>query len=678
MTPVPRLTNVLHCEDNLAKLPELPDESVDLIYLDPPFFSNRIYEVIFGDEAEIRSFEDRWAGGIHLYLDWMRVRLDHLFRVLKPTGSLYLHCDPSASHYLKTMVDEVFSGLHFFRTEIIWKRSTAHSDTKQGRRMYGRVHDVLLLYTKSDKDWTWNVQYQPYDPKYVATKYKHVEEKTGRRYRLDNLTGPGGAAKGNPQYEVMGVTRYWRYSKEKMEELIREGRVVQTKPGGVPQYKRYLDEMKGVPLQDVWTDIDPINSQAAERLGWPTQKPEALLERIIRASSNEGDIVLDPFCGCGTAIAVAQKLDRRWVGIDIAPTAIKICDARMRDLGAEFLVLGMPETVKSLMQLRPFEFQNWVINQIHGKHSPRKTGDMGIDGYSMTGDPVQVKRSRSVGRGVIDTFQTAVVRAKKSRGFVVAGSFTKGAHEEAARAKRQTGIDIRLVPVGDLFDDEKMEAHGLFPARLFRDEAFIPEFMPEARPTAEQLVISEATAEEPPVEEPEAEAEAPEVEVEEAPRPVRAVPDLVDDLLEAAGIHQPPVPLEPILESLNIELAERRNQKEDALLIPMTDPSLGMPSAWVVYYNPDKPEVRRRFTIAHEVGHVMLHGVPHAAAARGGGGRFKARERQVERFAAELLMPPSFVRAAITQYGLDAEKLAALFRVSQRAMQIRLQELGFS
>jgi hypothetical protein len=193
---------------------------------------------------------------MHHYIEWMRDRVTPLYRVLKPTGSLYLHCDPTASHYLKVMMDGVFGGASKFRAEVVWKRSTAHSDSKQGGRIYGRVHDVLLMYSKGDA-WTWNVQHQAYDARYLASKYKHVEPETGRLYRLDNLTGPGGVAKGNPEYEVMGVTRFWRYSREKMDELIRQGRIIQTRPGGVPQYKRYLDEMKGVPLQDVWTDIDP-------------------------------------------------------------------------------------------------------------------------------------------------------------------------------------------------------------------------------------------------------------------------------------------------------------------------------------------------------------------------------------------------------------------------------------
>lgn len=303
-------TNTLFYGDNLAIMREyIPDESVDLVYLDPPFNSNRNYNVLFKDEsgreaeAQIEAFEDTWhwsdaaeetyhelvteaadevskaiaalrelvgTNQVMAYLVMMAARLVELHRVLKPTGSLYLHCDPTSSHYLKIVMDAIFGPTNF-RTEIIWKRSTAHSDNKQGRRLHGHIHDVLLFYTKSD-DWTWNPTYTPHDPQYVERFYKYVEPGTGRRYMLDNITGPGGAAKGNPSYEVLGVTRYWRYTREKMEEFVRQGRVVQTKPGAVPRYKRYLDEMPGVLLQDVWTDIGPISSHAAERLGYPTQK----------------------------------------------------------------------------------------------------------------------------------------------------------------------------------------------------------------------------------------------------------------------------------------------------------------------------------------------------------------------------------------------------------------------
>ena len=263
----------------------------------------------------------------------MAVRLLEMRRVLKDTGSIYLHCDPTASHYLKLLMDSIY-GQGNFRSEIAWKRTSAHSDTRQGRRQHGRVRDALLFYTKSG-EWTWNPIYTDYDPEYVEKFYKYYEPETNRRYRLDNLSGPGGAAKGNPQYEVMGVTRYWRYSEERMQELIDAGRVVQRRPGAVPAYKRYLDEMPGVPLQDLWTDINPLQAQSKERVGYPTQKPLALLERIIKASSNEDDVVLDPFCGCATACVAAENLGRRWIGIDISLKAVELVNMRLQQTMGE-------------------------------------------------------------------------------------------------------------------------------------------------------------------------------------------------------------------------------------------------------------------------------------------------------------------------------------------------------
>jgi DNA modification methylase len=492
-------TGVIYCDDNDRRLAEFPDECVDLIYLDPPFFSNKHYEVIWGDEAEVRSFEDRWEGGIQVYVNWMRERMIELHRVLRPTGSLYLHCDPNASHYLKVMCDGVF-GQGRFRSEVIWKRSSAHSDMKQGRAQLGSIHDTILVYSKGD-EWTWNPIFKPYDPAYVASKYRHVEPGTGRKYRLDNLTGPGGAGKGNPEYEVMGVTRHWRYSREKMDELIAEGRIVQTKPGTVPQYKRYLDEMPGVPLQDVWTDLDPINSRARERLGYPTQKPEALLERIIRLSSNPGQIVLDPFCGCGTTVAVSERLGRQWVGIDISPTAVNLMVRRVlknTNGAVKPKVVGLPVTPSDLRQLKPFEFQNWVIQRLSGTHSPRKSGDMGIDGFSfMLHEPIQVKQSERVGRNVVDNFETAVERSGKDRGYIIAFSFTRGAYEETARAKAERGIDIRLVEISTLTEGPPDRATPDLLA-IFKRLPTSPDDLPllpppplNKRPTTRQLIASD-------------------------------------------------------------------------------------------------------------------------------------------------------------------------------------------
>ena len=418
------MENTLYYGDNLDILRRyIPEESVDLVYLDPPFNSNQNYNVLFKEQdgtraaSQIHAFEDAWSwdqedeavyadmvtkGGkvsdclqafrtflgpcdMLAYLVMMAPRLVELRRVMKPNGSIYLHCDPAASHYLKMLLDAVF-GPDKFRTEIIWKRSSAHSDAKQGRAQHGRIHDVILFYTKTD-DWKWNNIFTPYDESYVEDFYKHVEPGTGRRYQLGDLSGPGGEAKGNPAYEIMGVTRFWRFSKEKTEELIRQGRIVQTKPGAVPRYKRYLDEMAGVPLQDIWGDIGPLGAQAAERLGYPTQKPEALLERIIKASSNEGDLVLDPFCGCGTTIAAAQKLGRRWAGIDITHLAITLMKTRLYDAFGDqvkYQVIGEPVSVPdaaALAESDPYQFQWWALGLVGARPVEEKKGaDKGIDG----------------------------------------------------------------------------------------------------------------------------------------------------------------------------------------------------------------------------------------------------------------------------------------------------------
>ncbi|MHB9033238.1 MAG: DNA methyltransferase [Anaerolineae bacterium] len=427
--------NTLYYGDNLDILRTyIKDESVDLVYLDPPFNSNRSYNILFKEagktadssQAQIEAFDDTWhwengpaeetmheiemnarrhvaemikalvkfvgRNDVTAYLVMMTVRLVELHRVLKPTGSLYLHCDPTASHYLKVVMDTIFGPVNF-KSEIIWKRSSAHSDAAQGRRQHGRIHDVILFYTKSN-DWTWNPVYTTYDSEYTDGFYKYIEEGTGRRYRLGDITGPGGAAKGNPSYEVMGVTRFWRYSKEKMNDLIKEGRIVQTKPGAVPAYKRYLDEMPGVPIQDIWADIGPIGAQAQERLGYPTQKPLALLERIIQASSNPGDLVLDPFCGCGTTVCAAQKLGRQWIGIDITHLAIGLMKKRLTDLfpGAEFQVVGQPADVASaaaLFNQDPYKFEQWALSLIQAQPAHEKKGaDRGLDGILPLRDEV--------------------------------------------------------------------------------------------------------------------------------------------------------------------------------------------------------------------------------------------------------------------------------------------------
>lgn len=383
------------------------------------------------------------------YLTMMANRLVEMHRVLKPTGSLYLHSDPTASHYLKLVLDACF-GKRRFRTEISWKRSSAHNDAKQGRRQYGNIRDVILFYTKSEQ-WTWKWLYTPYDREYIDAFYRHVEPETGRRYRLSDLTAarPGG----DTRYDWKGVQpykgRYWAYSKAKMEEFEREGRMVYSR-NGVPSYKRYLDEMPGVPLQSDWNDIKPAGSR--ESLGYPTQKPLRLLERIIQASSNEGDTVLDPFCGCGTAVHAAQKLKRRWIGIDITHTAISIVERRLRDAfrGVEFEVQGTPKDLEGARELArrdKYQFQWWACSLVNAQpyQGKKKGADNGIDGLIYFQDEpesnktrkivVSVKGGDKVDPKMVRDLKGVMEREKASIGlFVALASPTKNMGIEATNA----------------------------------------------------------------------------------------------------------------------------------------------------------------------------------------------------------------------------------------------------
>jgi DNA modification methylase len=427
MSQKPITENTLFYGDNLFILREhIPSESIDLIYLDPPFNSSRNYNVLFKDEsgteseAQITAFEDTWhwnleaehtfvelqteasdhiakmieslhefigANQMMAYLVMMTARLIELHRVLKPTGSLYLHCDPTASHYLRILMDTIF-GVNNFRNEIVWQRTNAKGNAFIS---FAKNHDVILRYAKSDKA-TWNPQYTAHDPEYVENFYRYVEPETGRKYTLGDLTNPN-KDRPNLTYEFLGFTRVWRWTKERMQEAYEKGIVIQSQPGVVPRLKRYLDEQEGNPVGDVWTDIPPIQSQSAEKLGYPTQKPLMLLERIIQASSNPGDIILDPFCGCGTAIAAAQKLERRWIGIDITHLSIALQKYRLEAMfpGIEFKVVGEPKDIGAAHQLAQedrYQFQWWALSLIRarplggqeGSREGKKGSDKGIDG----------------------------------------------------------------------------------------------------------------------------------------------------------------------------------------------------------------------------------------------------------------------------------------------------------
>jgi len=475
-------TRLVYCGDNLDKLPQLPDGCVDLIYIDPPFNSNRNYEVFWGETKEKRSFEDRHAS-TEAYIEFMRPRCVELARVLKKTGSFYYHCDWHASHYVKVMLDQIL-GENNFQNEIVWKRQSGHSDSKQGSKHFGRLHDTIFLYTGGGEP-AWNPIYQPYDEDYVRTFYSNVESATGRRFQYGDLTGPGGAAKGNPRYEFLGVTRYWRYTREKMEALHKAGRIEFRPTGKVPRLKRYLDEAKGMPLQSVWTDIRPLINFGNEAIGYPTQKPLALLERIIQASSNANDIVLDAFCGCGTAIVAAQNLKRQWIGIDMSPTACRVMAKRLRDVcklpedeklwqaGRGFVVRDLPWSEAQLRKIPPFEFENWAVIALGGIPNKTQVGDMGIDGKIFPASvepkqagkaqqldfmsywyPVQVKQKDKVGRPDIDAFEAMMTRADRTKGFFVSFDYTPGALTEIDAFFRKSQRVIIPLTVKDILNEQ--------------------------------------------------------------------------------------------------------------------------------------------------------------------------------------------------------------------------------
>ena len=445
-------TKVIYCGDNLEQLKRLPDACVDLIYLDPPFNSNRNYEVFWGETKERRAFEDRHASTV-AYIDYMRPRCVELARVLKKTGSFYYHCDWHASHYVKVMLDSIF-GENWFKTEIIWRRTNAKG---LAFRSFPNNHDTIFFYTASDQ-YVFNRQYLPHSKEYLDGFYKHTEPGTGRRYQLDNLINPN-HNRPNLTYEFLGVTRVWRWTKERMQVAYEKGLVIQSKPGAVPRFKRYLDEQEGIPVDSVWADVPPIQAQSAERLGYPTQKPLALLDRIIKASSNSNDIVLDAFCGCGTALVAAENLGRQWIGIDISPTACRVMAKRLRDVchiqedenlwrnGRGFVVRDLPWTADKLRMLPPFEFENWAVIALGGIPNKAQVGDKGIDGRiylvsampeqsaAQKGElefmddwyPIQVKQCEKAGRPDIDAFQTAMRRANRTKGFFVAFDYSKDA-----------------------------------------------------------------------------------------------------------------------------------------------------------------------------------------------------------------------------------------------------------
>lgn len=397
-------TNVIYrgdCLKIMANPENFPDRSVDMIYCDPPFFTQKQYELIWPDDAyEVRAFDDRWSGGIQHYINYMEPRLRQCYRVLKDTGTLYLHCDYHANSYLRILLDRIFN-VSAPRNEIIWYYPDSPG---RPRRDFARKHDTILRYVKTE-DYIFN-DMAIRVPILEASKdrYKFPRTIGGRTYE-------GGAA---------------------------------SKIGKIPE------DVLRIPV---------VKQNSKEAIGYRTQKPSRLIGMLIAASSNAGDIVLDPMCGCGTTIETAYRMGRRWIGIDIAATACRVMADRMRKIvpkaAGDVRVLNMPKTMEDLKQLQPFDFQNWVLGAMMGRAKQRRTGDFGIDGYLFDGTPVQVKQMEHVGRPVLDAFETALKREGKTRGIIVAFSFAKRTvNEEIARAKAEEGIEITVKTVKEVLTDE--------------------------------------------------------------------------------------------------------------------------------------------------------------------------------------------------------------------------------
>lgn len=520
--------NALHYGDNLDVLRRhVKDESVDLIYLDPPFNSNRSYNVLFktksGDDAQaqIEAFDDTWTwsqqseaeyehltqGGappkvadaieamrkllgdndVLAYLVMMTARLVELHRVLKPTGSLYLHCDPTASHYLKVMLDAIF-GTENFRNDVVWKRKAGRGETNAAAIRFGVTNDNLLFYGKT-RAARFRRQYRESNPEYIASKFTHVDT-DGRRYRRDNITSP--SPRPNLVYEYKGYNpppNGWAVSRERMEEMDAAGRLyLPADKSQRIQRKRYLDELEGETVDSLWDDIPPINSQARERLGYPTQKPVALLARIIEASSEPGDVVLDPFCGCGTTIDAAQQLGRQWTGIDISYLSIALIQERLKDrygddITKTYDVVGIPRDLagaEALFKANAFDFERWAVTAVGGRANEKQVGDKGSDGvirFPLGGKAVgriivSVKGGATVNPAMVRELRGTVEREKAEMGVLITLTApTKGMVDEVNASGRYrydvTGTEyprLQIITIPDLLGGKRLDCPSFFPA----------------------------------------------------------------------------------------------------------------------------------------------------------------------------------------------------------------------
>jgi DNA modification methylase len=503
--------NTLYFGDNLDILREyVADESVDLIYLDPPFNSQAQYNVLFKSpkedaaSAQVEAFRDTWAWGneaefafaeimrgggktarivdalrsalgesdMMAYLAMMAVRLQELWRVTRPTGTIYLHCDPTACHYLRVLLDGIF-GPQNFLSQVAWQRTGTHSSAKR----WGPIHDVILFYGKHNAaPRVWNRPYAPLSEKHLKGHYRKVDE-AGRRYEHGELTAPGIRRGRSGEvwrgFDVTSIGRHWTTTVDRLEQLYAEGRIYLPADGAWPRMIRYMDESKGKAIGDVWTDIPPINMRARERLGYPTQKPLALLERIVSASSNPGDVILDPFCGCGTTIEAAHRSGRQWVGIDVAIHAIKVIEARLSEHlpDASYRIEGIPRDFESAVRLAErdkYQFQWWAnyLFDPHALREQKRGADRGIDGELFfpngPGRPwgrmlTSVKGGANVGPAMVRDFRGVLEREQAEMGlFICLYAPTNAMRAEAAAARIADTVHgpiprLQIVAIEDWF-----------------------------------------------------------------------------------------------------------------------------------------------------------------------------------------------------------------------------------
>ena len=473
---------------------------IKLIYIDPPFDVGADFsmDIEIGDEQftkqpsvlEELAYRDTWGKGADSFIAMIYERLSLMRDLLAEDGSIYVHCDSRVSSYMKLIMDEIF-GKEFFVNQIVWKRTFSHSDVGQGARHLGRLHDYILFYKKSEST-KLNTVYTDYTEKYLSDFYKYTD-KNGKKYRLVSLLGPGGAAKGNPLYEFLGVNRYWVYSKEKMQRLYEQGLIVQTKQGSVPQKIRYVDESPGVPLQDLWMDIAAVQGGAIENVNYPTQKPEALLDRIIRTSSDEKDIVCDFFCGSGTTLAMAEKLGRKWIGSDLGKFSIHITRKRMISVQRELKKQGKDYRAFEILNLGKYARQLYVgmnpnlTDDQKQKQLAQKEKDFialilraykaeiasGFEHFEgkknnrlIAIGPINLP----VGRDFIHELLTEAIDKKLTKLDVLAFEFEMGLFPHIQEEAKEKGVDLALKYIPrDVFDKQAIEKNQV----VFHDVAFI-------------------------------------------------------------------------------------------------------------------------------------------------------------------------------------------------------------